>query len=104
MELPLISFLQSVYTNICLPILLVRGDKQEDQNRADVADEEAERSKHFDEEAGTGNPSHKTAAGSSRAGESSSKSDFASTSILEKEDNRSRNSGKDIQRRWFFDF
>ncbi|XP_057489053.1 uncharacterized protein LOC130775010 [Actinidia eriantha] len=75
------------------------GDKQEDQNRADVADEEAERSKHFDEEAVTGNPSHKTAAGSSRTGESSSKSDFASTSILEKEDNQSRNSGKDIQRR-----
>ncbi|PSS35896.1 Solute carrier family 35 member like [Actinidia chinensis var. chinensis] len=75
------------------------GDKQEDQNRADVADEEAERSKHFDEEAVTGNPSHKTATGSSRTGESSSKSDFASTSILEKEDNQSRNSGKDIQRR-----
>ena len=88
-----------MYINIWLPILLVRGDKQEDQNRADVADEEAERSKHFDEEAVTGNPSHKTATGSSRTGGSSSKSDFASTSILEQEDDRSRNSGKDIQRR-----
>ncbi|XP_057499620.1 uncharacterized protein LOC130783875 [Actinidia eriantha] len=86
------------FAAVAVGLVVYSGDdKQEDQNRADVADEEAERSKHFDEEAGTGNPRHKTSSGSSRTGESS-KSDFASTSIPEKEDNRSRNLGKDIQR------
>jgi len=33
------------------PYICYRGDKEEDQQCADVADEDAERSRHFDEEA-----------------------------------------------------
>lgn len=73
------------------------GDKEEDQNRAEVADEEAEQSKHFDEEAGSGNPSQKTTAGCSKTGYSSSKSEFASTSSTAIKDTESRTLGKDAQ-------
>ncbi|THG11918.1 hypothetical protein TEA_018087 [Camellia sinensis var. sinensis] len=73
------------------------GDKEEDQNRAEVADEEAERSKHFDEEAGSGNPNQKTTAGCSKTGDSSSKSEFASTSSTAIKDTESRTLGKDTQ-------
>ncbi|GMP78332.1 hypothetical protein CsSME_00034284 [Camellia sinensis var. sinensis] len=46
------------------------GDKEEDKKRADVADEEVERSKHGDEESGLGNQSQKAIAESSKTGES----------------------------------
>ncbi|KAK2972510.1 hypothetical protein RJ640_000757, partial [Escallonia rubra] len=61
------------------------GDKEADQNRAEVADEEAEQSKHFDEESGPGNPDNKTSAGTSKSGDKS-KYDFASTSVGEMND------------------
>ncbi|KAM7278881.1 hypothetical protein ACFE04_006015 [Oxalis oulophora] len=45
------------------------GDKEGDLQRADVADEEAERSKHFDEEASSVNNNQGAVAGSSKIGE-----------------------------------
>lgn len=47
------------------------GDKDQDQQRAEVADEDAERSKCFDEEAVSRSYNRGTVAGSSRTGESS---------------------------------
>ncbi|KDP42859.1 hypothetical protein JCGZ_23801 [Jatropha curcas] len=49
------------------------GDKEEDQHRADVADEDAERSKHFDEEAASVSRSQGILAGSSKSGDNNSK-------------------------------
>ncbi|KAK3007808.1 hypothetical protein RJ639_015200, partial [Escallonia herrerae] len=66
------------------------GDKEADQNRADVADEEVEQSKHFDEESGLGNPDKKMSAGTSKSGDNS-KHDFASTSVGEMNDIGSKN-------------
>ncbi|KAH7833689.1 hypothetical protein Vadar_008764 [Vaccinium darrowii] len=66
------------------------GDKEEEQKRADVGDEEVERSKHFDEEAGSVGRGSKTGETSS----SSRKIDFASTGTAERADN-SRVLGKD---------
>ncbi|KAL6970804.1 hypothetical protein U1Q18_030491 [Sarracenia purpurea var. burkii] len=62
------------------------GDKEEDQNRANVADEEVERSKNFDEETGSRNLRQKTTVESSKTGDSSSKSEFVSAGTAEKED------------------
>ncbi|KAJ6338796.1 hypothetical protein OIU76_008284 [Salix suchowensis] len=59
------------------------GDKEEAPHHADGGDEDAERSKHFDEEAG-----------SSKTRESG-KLDLASTSIADEQDNESTNVGKD---------
>ncbi|KAL9384786.1 hypothetical protein Peur_021796 [Populus x canadensis] len=57
------------------------GEKEEDQHCAYVVDEDAEcSSKHFDEEACSGNRSQKTILGSSKTGDSS-KRDLASTGI-----------------------
>ncbi|XP_022722863.1 solute carrier family 35 member F1-like isoform X2 [Durio zibethinus] len=52
-------------------IIYSGGDKEEDQRRAGVADEDAERSKHFDEEAGCDNLNRGTMAGSSKTGDTS---------------------------------
>ncbi|RVW59915.1 Solute carrier family 35 member F1 [Vitis vinifera] len=46
------------------------GDKDDEQHTADVADEDAERSRHFDEEAGPGNSNQSSMAGGSRIGDS----------------------------------
>lgn len=66
------------------------GDKEEEQKRADVGDEEVKRSKHFDEEAGSIGKCSKTGETSS----SSRKIDFASTGTAERAEN-SRVLGKD---------
>lgn len=66
-------------------MLVIRGDKEEEQKRADV-----EQSKHFDEEAGSVGRGSKTGETSS----SSRKIDFASTGTAERADN-SRVLGKD---------
>jgi len=66
------------------------GDKEEEQKRADVGDEEVERSKRFDEEAGSIGRCSKPGETSS----SSSKIDFASTGTAERAEN-SRVLGKD---------
>ncbi|KAG5530940.1 hypothetical protein RHGRI_025774 [Rhododendron griersonianum] len=58
------------------------GDKEEEQKSADVGDEEVERSKHFDEEAGSVGRRSKTGESSS-----SSKIDLASTGTAERADN-----------------
>ncbi|XP_034685840.1 solute carrier family 35 member F2-like isoform X2 [Vitis riparia] len=46
------------------------GDKDDEQHTADVADEDAERSRHFDEEAGPRNSNRSSMAGGSRIGDS----------------------------------
>ncbi|KAI5565548.1 hypothetical protein POPTR_014G151800v4 [Populus trichocarpa] len=72
------------------------GDKEEDQHCAYVVDEDAERSsKHFDEEACSGNRSQKTILGSSKTGDSS-KRDLASTGIGDGQDIENKNVGKDV--------
>ncbi|XP_052208491.1 uncharacterized protein LOC127812180 [Diospyros lotus] len=54
------------FATVAVGLVIYSGvDREEDQNRAEVADEEAERSKHFDEEA----------AGGSRIGDCSSTTD-----------------------------
>ncbi|KAK3015316.1 hypothetical protein RJ639_006164 [Escallonia herrerae] len=70
--------------------ITLRGDKEADQNRAEVADEEVEQSKHFDEESGPGNPDKKMSAETSKSGDNS-KHDFASTSVGEMNDIGSKN-------------
>ncbi|KAJ6674713.1 hypothetical protein OIU85_010929 [Salix viminalis] len=70
------------------------GDKEEDRHCADVVDEDSERSKHFDEEACSGNRSKKTILGSSKTGDSS-KRDLASTSIGDGQGIENKNVGKD---------
>ncbi|KAJ6873776.1 hypothetical protein NC651_032581 [Populus alba x Populus x berolinensis] len=71
------------------------GDKEEDQHCAYVADEDAEcSSKHFDEEACSGNRGQKTILGSSKTGDSS-KRDLASTGIGDGQDIENKNVGKD---------
>ncbi|KAB5527618.1 hypothetical protein DKX38_021465 [Salix brachista] len=71
------------------------GDKEEDRHCADVVDEDSERSKHFDEEACSGNRSKKTLLGSSKTGDSS-KRDLASTSIGDGQGIENKNVGKDV--------
>lgn len=86
-------------TNIDIPNVFhiqCRGDKEEDQQRADVADEDAERGKRFDEEAGSGSCNRVIVAGSSKTGESS-KHDVAGTSVAEREDLDNKNLEKDEQ-------
>ncbi|GLT64430.1 hypothetical protein SLA2020_369250 [Shorea laevis] len=72
------------------------GDKEEDRRHADVADEDAERSKRFDEEAGSGSRNRGTVAGSSKTGESN-KHDLSATSGAHGEDVDNKNMGKDVQ-------
>lgn len=67
-----------------------RGDKEEER-RADVADEDAERSKHFDEEVGSGSHNRGTTT------ERSLKTGDASTSTPGIVDNK--NIGKDTDRK-----
>ncbi|CAK9185415.1 unnamed protein product [Ilex paraguariensis] len=90
-------YVSRFYQHAC-PIFAVdsdlRGDKEADQNSAGVADEEDEQSKHFDEEAGLGNPDQKKAAGSQKTGDIS-KYDLASTSATEKVGGEPKNRGKD---------
>lgn len=71
------------------------GNKEEDQHHADAGEEDAERSKHFDEEACSGNRGQKTIPGSSKTRDSS-KHDLASTSIADEQDVESKNVGKDV--------
>lgn len=56
-----------------------RGDKEEDQRWADVADEDAERSKRFDEEVGSVSRDRGTIAGTSKTGDNSKHEAPAST-------------------------
>lgn len=88
-----IRFLQHIYLEFGYLMLVIRGDKEEEQKSADVGDEEVGRSKHFDEEAGSGGRRSKTGESSS----SGSKIDFASTGTAEKADN-SKVLGKDDTR------
>ncbi|KAM7487041.1 hypothetical protein LguiA_003050 [Lonicera macranthoides] len=66
------------------------GDKEVEQNLAEVADEEVEQSKHFDEEAAGGGRSDldnykRLGSGNSRRGDNSKQLDFGSTSLAGKE-------------------
>ncbi|KAG5530942.1 hypothetical protein RHGRI_025774 [Rhododendron griersonianum] len=78
----LFRFLQHIYPEFGYLMLVIRGDKEEEQKSADVGDEEVERSKHFDEEAGSVGRRSKTGESSS-----SSKIDLASTGTAERADN-----------------
>ncbi|BBG93556.1 Eukaryotic protein of unknown function D [Prunus dulcis] len=73
------------------------GDKEEDQQCADVADEGAERSKHFDEEAASVSRGT-TVTGSSKTGDSS-KHEIVPASSTEGEVSDNKSIGKDVQGR-----
>ncbi|KAM7461501.1 hypothetical protein LguiA_029622 [Lonicera macranthoides] len=71
------------------------GDKEVDQNRAEVGDaEEIAQSKHFDEEAALGNKDMKTTFESSKTGD-----DFASTSVEKEDLHKNRDTDKIMQER-----
>ncbi|XP_050256031.1 uncharacterized protein LOC126701734 [Quercus robur] len=72
------------------------GDKDGDPQQAEVADENAARSKCFDEEASTGSWNQGTVAGSSKTGESS-KHAIAANGVAEREVVENKNIGKDAQ-------
>ncbi|KAK7819186.1 solute carrier family 35 member f1 [Quercus suber] len=72
------------------------GDKDGDPRQAEVADENAARSKCFDEEASTGSWNQGTVAGSSKTGESS-KHAIAANGVAEREVVENKNIGKDAQ-------
>lgn len=57
------------FAGVCVGLVIYSGGEEEDQRRADVADEDAVRSKHFDEEAGA--VGRGTGAGTSKSGDSS---------------------------------
>lgn len=82
-----LAFFSSTFNNS-----IYRADKEE--HRADVVDEGAERSKHFDEELGSGRRSQGTLVGSSKTGDSC-KRDPATSGIREKQENYNKNIGKD---------
>lgn len=82
-------------------IFLYRSDKEEeDQTKADVADEEAERSKRFDEEAGLGSSNRRsTVAESSKSGTSNRKRDsFPTYAAAETSGIGNKSMGKDKSR------
>ncbi|KAF2322233.1 hypothetical protein GH714_008955 [Hevea brasiliensis] len=81
------------FAAVAVGLVIYSGGDKEEQNRADVADEEAEQSKHFDEESGSGSRSQGTLAGSSKTGDSSNQ-DPATTGIREKHENENKNVGK----------
>ncbi|XVF29287.1 hypothetical protein REPUB_Repub15cG0108000 [Reevesia pubescens] len=77
------------FAAVAVGLIIYSGsDKEEDQRRAGVADEDAERSKHFDEEAGRDNLNRATMAGSSKTGDSST----GGREIIE-----NKSIGKDVQ-------
>ncbi|KAB2622972.1 solute carrier family 35 member F1-like [Pyrus ussuriensis x Pyrus communis] len=57
------------FAGVCVGLVIYSGGEEEDQRRADVADEDAVQSKHFDEEAGP--VGRGTGAGTSKSGDSS---------------------------------
>ncbi|XWS20562.1 hypothetical protein CRYUN_Cryun31cG0112500 [Craigia yunnanensis] len=76
-------------------IIYSGGDKEDDQHRAGVADEDAERSKHFDEEAGCDNLDRGTMSGSLKTGDTSKHDCTTSTGGREIVENK--NTGKEVQ-------
>ncbi|KAK8548328.1 hypothetical protein V6N12_061243 [Hibiscus sabdariffa] len=81
-------------------IIYSGGDKDEDQGRADVADEDAERSKRFDEEAGFNNLSRATMAGSSKTGDTSSH-DLTTSFVRRETIENNKDIGKDVEGKKF---
>ncbi|KAB2039565.1 hypothetical protein ES319_D02G018400v1 [Gossypium barbadense] len=76
-------------------IIYSGGDKDDDQRRADVADQGTERSKHFDEEAGFDNLNRGNTVGSSKMGDTSRHDCMTSSGGRETIENMSI--GKDMQ-------
>ncbi|XVE84567.1 hypothetical protein DITRI_Ditri17bG0023400 [Diplodiscus trichospermus] len=76
-------------------IIYAGGDKEEDRRGAGVADEDAERSKHFAKEAGFDNLKRGTLDGSSKTGDTS-KHD-CTNSTMGRENFENNNIGKDVQ-------
>ncbi|BFG15666.1 hypothetical protein CerSpe_019400 [Prunus speciosa] len=86
------------FAGVCVGLVIYSGgDKEEDQQRADVADEGAERSKHFDEEAASVSR-ETTVVGSSRTGDSS-KHEIVPASTTEGEVSDNKSVGKYVQGR-----
>ncbi|PQP97217.1 solute carrier family 35 member F1-like [Prunus yedoensis var. nudiflora] len=86
------------FAGVCVGLVIYSGgDKEEDQQRADVADEGAEQSKHFDEEAASVSRGT-TAVGSSRTGDSS-KHEIVPASTTEGEVSDNKSIGKYVQGR-----
>ncbi|TYI91804.1 hypothetical protein E1A91_D02G020100v1 [Gossypium mustelinum] len=76
-------------------IIYSGGDTDDDQSRADVADQGTERSKHFDEEAGFDNLNRGNTVGSSKMGDTSRHDSMTSSGGRETIENMSI--GKDMQ-------
>ncbi|KAK8548329.1 hypothetical protein V6N13_054867 [Hibiscus sabdariffa] len=81
-------------------IIYSGGDKDDDQSQADVADEDAERSKRFDEEAGFSNLSRATMAGSSKTGDTSSH-DLTTSFVGRETIANNKGIGKDVEGKKF---
>ncbi|CAN6722896.1 unnamed protein product [Malus baccata var. baccata] len=84
------------FAGVCVGLVIYSGGEEEDQRRADVADENAERSKHFDEEAGL--VGRGTGAGTSKSGDSS-RHETVTGSSTEREVADSKSVGKYVQGR-----
>ncbi|KAF5452019.1 hypothetical protein F2P56_027060 [Juglans regia] len=82
------------FAAVTVGLVIYSGGEKGDQRRAVVADEDNERSKHFDEEAGSASSNQGNVDGSWKTG-LSRQPDTASTSAAERED--VENMGKDIQ-------
>ncbi|KAG2720920.1 hypothetical protein I3760_02G056500 [Carya illinoinensis] len=82
------------FAAVTIGLVIYSGGEKEDQRRAIVADEDNERSKRFDEEAGSASRNQGTVDGSWKMGQSNQPG-TASTSATERGD--SENMGKDIQ-------
>ena len=74
-----------------------RGGKGDEQHYAEIADEDAERSRYFDEKAGLlGNSNQSSIVGGSRIGDSS-KHGSASSGIARQDDTENKRMEKDAQ-------
>lgn len=79
------------FAAVALGICVYSGRDKVEQNTAEVADEEIEHSKHFDEEAGISRPNNREAVGSSKAGYGyDRKQDVSSSSAAGEGDAESR--------------
>ncbi|WJZ87999.1 hypothetical protein VitviT2T_007338 [Vitis vinifera] len=78
-------------------IIYSGGGKGDEQHYAEIADEDAERSRYFDEKAGLlGNSDHSSIVGGSRIGDSS-KHGSASSGIARQDDSDNKRMEKDAQ-------
>ncbi|KAH7521413.1 hypothetical protein FEM48_Zijuj07G0030300 [Ziziphus jujuba var. spinosa] len=84
------------FVAVAIGLVIYSGGDKEQDLRVDVPDEDAEQSKHVDEEAGSGNRSRGTTAGTSKTGDNG-KHDLTPATIREREVVDNKNLGKDTQ-------